>query len=399
MEYEQRHALVLCVLSRFCPEIMPIVTLTDYLIQRLRTGDGRIIRDRMLVGFCIRVNKRYRTFMVATSCAGKQIRVLIGHHPFMKTEEARTIATEIIKQCRAGTYSMHDVQLTKQYRSIRELLPEYIKDKGLKQSSRERYNSLMRTHFSDWYDQPVNELGLSEFAEHCHQFVQTQTVSVTEMGRAFIGAITKYVNAIHSLNIISPFHRLAAAGLMNEKLQPRKRQLQERDLPAWYKAVNALPEKQRDALMLLAMTGLRRNEGLMMKRKQVDFDRGVFHIPDTKTGRAHSLPITPVLHEILQRRCDALEADELLFSCVSGEHLAEMAERLGAPDFMLHDLRKLLATVGEKLQIPESILRRILNHISARSDTLYRHYVSIELSDIEKPLEDIQSALLYLMVA
>ena len=74
-----------------------------------------------------------------------------------------------------------------------------------------------------------------------------------------------------------------------------------------------------------------------------------------------------------------------------------MAERQGAPDFMLHDLRKLLATIGERLQVSESILRRILNHTSKRSDTLYRHYISIELSDIYKPLEDIQDALLQLM--
>ena len=149
--------------------------------------------------------------------------------------------------------------------------------------------------------------------------------------------------------------------------------------------------------MLLAMTGLRRNEGLLMRRKQVDFDKGVIHVPDTKTGRAHSLPITPVLHEILQRRCESLDADDLLFPSVSGEHLAQMAERQGAPDFMLHDLRKLLATIGERLQVSESILRRILNHTSKRSDTLYRHYISIELSDIYKPLEDIQDALLQLM--
>lgn len=348
---------------------MAIVTLTDTLLQRLKTGDRRILRDRILVGFCARINIKRRSFMVATTCAGKQIRVNLGYYPLMRTEEARAIATEIIKQCRSGTYSKNSIQQTKQHKCIREILPQYIKDKGLKQSSEKRYDSLMRVHFADWYNRPVNELALPEFSEHCHQFVQTQTISVTEMGRAFIGAITKYVNAIHSLDIVSPFYRLAAAGLMTEKLQPRKRQLQERDLPSWYKAVTALPEKQRDALMLLAMTGLRRNEGLLMKRKQVDFGIGVIHIPDTKTGRAHSLPITPMLDEILQRRCKSLKPEELLFSAVSGEHLAEMAQRLGAPDFMLHDLRKLLATVGERLQITESVLRRILNHTSKRSDT------------------------------
>lgn len=376
---------------------MAIVTLTDALLQRLRSGDRRIIRDRCLVGFCIRMNKKRRSYMVATTCAGKQVRATIGYYPLMKTDEARVLATEIIKMCRAGTYSKQAAQVISRMDSIHDILPQYIKDKGLKSATQKRYDSMMRSHFTDWYERPVNELTSTEFAKHCHQFVQTQTVSVTEMGRAFIGAITKYINAIYGLNIVSPFHRLAAAGLMTEKVQPRKRKLQEDDLPTWYQAVTQLPEKQNDALMFLAMTGLRRNEGMLMKREQVDFDKGRFHIPETKTGRPHSLPITPILEVILKRRCEALQAGDLLFEGVSGEHLADMAKRQGAPSFMLHDLRKLLATVGERLQAPESILRRILNHTSKRSDTLYRHYVSIELSDISAPLQQIQAALIAMM--
>ncbi|MBI1174554.1 MAG: tyrosine-type recombinase/integrase [Sideroxydans sp.] len=385
------------ICSNFVPKIMAIVTLTDALLQRLRHGDRRIIRDRVLVGFCVRMNIKRRTFMVATTCAGKQVRAVIGFYPLMTTAEARVIATEIIKQCRAGTYSKQAPRPTTTYPSIREMLPQYIKDKGLKAPTQRRYDSLMRTHFPDWYDKPVNELSSPLFAEHCHKFVQTQTVSVTEMGRAFIGAITRYVNAIFGMNITSPFIRLAAAGLMNEKVQPRKRRLEESRLPEWYQAVNRLPDQQRDALLLIAMTGLRRSEALLMRRNQVNFGSGIISIPETKTGKAHSLPITPVLEEILNRRCSHLQPEDLLFSSVSGEHLADRAQRHGAPAFMLHDLRKLLATIGERLQIAESILRRILNHTSKRSDTLYRHYVSIELSDISAPLEQIQRILLKLM--
>ena len=155
---------------------MAIVTLSDYLLQRAKADNGRLIRDRLLVGFCARLYKRRRSFMVSTSCCGKQVRVTIGFYPLMKTEEARVIATEIIKRCRAGTYLKNDIQSTKTYKSIREILPQYIMDKGLKQSSLGRYDSVMRTHFSEWYDRPVNELSLPEFAEHCHLFVRTQTV-------------------------------------------------------------------------------------------------------------------------------------------------------------------------------------------------------------------------------
>ena len=76
-----------------------------------------------------------------------------------------------------------------------------------------------------------------------------------------------------------------------------------------------------------------------------------------------------------------------------------MAERARAPGFMLHDLRKLLATTGEKLGFSDAILRRILNHVAKRSDTLYRHYVALSEADIAMPLAAIQARLDELMGA
>ena len=40
---------------------MAIITLTDTLLQRLKADDGRIVRDRILVGFCKRLYKFRRS--------------------------------------------------------------------------------------------------------------------------------------------------------------------------------------------------------------------------------------------------------------------------------------------------------------------------------------------------
>ena len=101
-----------------------------------------------------------------------------------------------------------------------------------------------------------------------------------------------------------------------------------------------------------------------------------------------------MMNDILVRRCSGLADDELLFSDVSFEHLAEMAMRAGAPRFMLHDLRKLLATTGQQLGFSDAILRRILNHKAKRSDTLHRHYVRLSVVDIHDPLVAIQERLI-----
>jgi hypothetical protein len=65
---------------------------------------------------------------------------------------------------------------------------------------------------------------------------------------------------------------------------------------------------------------------------------------------------------------------------------------------MLHDLRKLVATVGEKLGLGDAVLRRILNHTGPKSDVLHRHFVGLDESDVTGALEQVQEALLGLML-
>ncbi len=376
---------------------MAIITLSEALLQRLVAKEGTILRDRILCGFCLKVGKRSNSFMVATSCKGKQVRVTLGRWPLLSVDEARVQAMSVLRKCRAG----ENPSLSRRRRlpTLRECLADYAKAKRIKPASLKRYESILRTHFPAWLDCSVTLLKNAEFREQCHHFAQTKGAALVEVGRGLIGAIIKYLNAVHELEITNPFAKLANAGLMPDRAKPRERKLQERDLPAWRAAVDKLPSKQRDYLLLIALTGLRRNEGLDIRRLSVDLEKGILLIPETKNGKSHTLPITQAMKEILDRRCTGLSSDEFLFSGVSAEHVAEMASRLGAPKFMLHDLRKLLATIGERLSVGDAVLRRILNHTAKRSDVLHRHYVSLDVSDILKPLEVIQFEVLKTMQA
>lgn len=150
--------------------------------------------------------------------------------------------------------------------------------------------------------------------------------------------------------------------------------------------MDKLGEKQRDYLLLTLYTGLRRNENRELLRKQIDLAGGVLSIPMTKNGKPHSLPITPMMREILERRCSGLEPEDELFAGVSAEHIHSMAMRQGAPRFMLHDLRKLVATVGERLGLSDAVLRRILNHTAPKGDVLHRHYVGVGVNDVLEPM-------------
>lgn len=368
--------------------------ISESLLQRATATDGRILRDRVLSGFGVRLNARKRTFLIATSVSGKQFRMMLGYWPLMSVDEARSHAMDVLRLCRNGERPSRKVK--PQLPTLREAYLAYCKAKGIKASSQRRYESITRTHFGVWLDRPVSDLGFAEFGEHCHTFSQSNGAAIVEVSRGLIGALIKFINAVHSLELKTPFIKLAAAGLLPDRSKPRARVLQEADLPAWREAVDKLGERQRDFLYLTLYTGLRRNEGRELTRKQIDLTGGVLSIPDTKNGKPHSLPITPLMREILERRCEGIEAGDELFKGVSAEHLYSMAIRLGAPRFMLHDLRKLVATTGEKLGLSSAVLRRILNHTAPKSDVLHRHYVSLNEADVAGAMVQIQEILLAL---
>ena len=370
---------------------MSILTLSDPLLQRLQVTDGRIVRDKVLCGFCVRLNKRSRTFLVATSVQGKQLRMMLGRWPLISVEEARSMAVEVLRECRAGRPPVRAKQ--RQLPTLLELIAEYCTAKKLKASSLKRYGSIIRTHFAPWMDQPVSALTGAAFSEHCHHFAQNTGNALVEVGRGLLGALLRYVNAVYDLKLESPFDKLAAAGLMPERTKPRARLLRETDLPAWRAALDKIGEKQRDYLLLLLYTGLRRDEGHNLTPADIDFNAGLLSVADTKNGKPHSLPITPMMEDILRRRCDGLADADRLFKGVSKEHVYSMAIRQGAPRFMLHDLRKLLATTGERLKVGDAVLRRILNHTAPKSDVLHKHYVSLDVEDVRPALVMIQREL------
>lgn len=374
---------------------MPILTFTEALLQRLTATDRRIYRDKVVCGFCLQLNKRTRTFLVATSVQGKQLRMTLGRWPLVSVEEARGMAVKALRECREGR-SPAKVKARK-LPTLWDVLPEYCQAKKLKPASLKRYKSIIRTHFAPWQDQSVSALTGAAFSEHCHHFAQNTGAALVEVGRGVIGALVRYLNAVHGLSLESPFNKLAAAGLMPERSKPRARVLREDQLPQWREAVDKIGEKQRDYLLLLLYTGLRRDEGINLTRGAIDFIGGVITIPDTKNGRPHSLPITPLMEEILHRRCEGLEDADRLFKGVSKEHVFAMAIRQGAPRFMLHDLRKLVATTGERLKLTDSTLRRILNHTAPKSDVLHSHYVSLNTEDVLPALVMIQNELCSMM--
>ena len=151
---------------------MPIVLITEALLQKSTVRDARILRDRMLSGFCVRMNARTRTFRVATSVAGQQFRLTLGHWPLISVDEARAQAMQVLRECRAGRLPAREIK--KKLPTLAEALVAYCSAKGIKASSSKRYDSLMRTHFGQWLGRPVDASPRRGFFRALQRFCSEQ---------------------------------------------------------------------------------------------------------------------------------------------------------------------------------------------------------------------------------
>ncbi len=151
-----------------------IVLISESLLLRSTATDGRILRDRVLSGFGVRLNARKRTFLVATSVRGKQFRMMLGYWPLMSVEKPAVR----LWRCCASVETVNDRvgKVPQDLPTLREAYIGYCKIKGIKPSSQRRYESFYRTHFGDWLDQPVDHMGHGAFAEHCWNWSATVTL-------------------------------------------------------------------------------------------------------------------------------------------------------------------------------------------------------------------------------
>ncbi len=151
----------------------------------------------------------------------------------------------------------------------------------------------------------------------------------------------------------------------------------------------------RDALTLVLFTGCRSGEVVAALWRDIDFDRAVWTIRETKNGEPHDVMLSSQAVELLKGR-RALH-DIFVFPSPAGERhvgqkalgLAQYEARKQTKDepqadpievaWTVHDLRRTAATGLAKLGCPRVVQDRILNHVDSSVSAIYdRHRYDAE---------------------
>jgi integrase len=181
--------------------------------------------------------------------------------------------------------------------------------------------------------------------------------------------------------------------------RPRDRVLDDAEIKLAWQAFESIGWPFGPIGKLLLLTGARRDEVASMEWREVDLEAGVWRIPKerTKNKRDLEVPLPAAAVDILKglprvepkRGKDGKVRPALVFSttgatAVSGfsraksaidaltaERLREEAQARGddrdevnAPDWVIHDLRRTVATNLQKLGVRLEVTEAVLNHVS-----------------------------------
>jgi integrase len=152
-------------------------------------------------------------------------------------------------------------------------------------------------------------------------------------------------------------------------------------LPSFFRALaKEENETLRDYVLLSLFTGARQANVLGMKWEEIDFRGGVWHIPETKNGTPHLIPLTSESMAILRRRKDqANTLDEFVLATTNKlGHLSHpktgwkrILKRAGIKNLRMHDLRRTLGSWQAATGASLTVIGKTLNHKSPTSTAIY----------------------------
>lgn len=160
-----------------------------------------------------------------------------------------------------------------------------------------------------------------------------------------------------------------ARGIKRFAESKRKRWVTPDEIPRLAQAIDQEPNTYvRSAIWLYLLTGLRKTELLQARRADVDWDRGVLRLPETKSGEEQSVPLSGPALAIMQA-LPQLEGNPYLLPGAKSEHHLVNVEkpwrairkRAQVEDVRLHDLRRTvghwLSQAGTDLNLIKDALR------------------------------------------
>ena len=409
--------------SRFrglgCPEINhEVATQSKSAVDKLpipvaetpgKTAQKRYYDDTMK-GFGVRVTSGgTKAFFVEKLIKKKLCRITLGRYPELTVEMARKEVHKLLGQIAIGMDPVAEKRAEKMREvTLNDVFNDYIQvRKSLKHNTLYNYKNVLTTAFAGWGDKSFLAITKDKVAKHHEKLGQENGEAYANLAMRILRALFNFAAGQYedaqgkSLITENPVKRLSQTRAWY-RVERRQTFIKSHDLAAWYAGVKTLSnETLRDYLLLLILTGLRRQEAARLTWHNVDLAAKTFTVTDTKNHEPHTLPLTDYLYELIKSRSRSQSSEYVFPGNGSSGHIIEPRKQMinvtkaSGVEFTVHDLRRTFITIAESLDISAYALKRLMNHKMGGDITA--GYIVTDVERLRKPMQQITDYVLQCM--
>lgn len=372
-----------------------------------------IYMDTERKGLGVRITSAGKKAFVAEKWVGdKPVRVTLGDATQITVAKAWNEAQKVFGKLAEGTNPIQErrAEAAKAV-TLGEVLEDYLKArKNLAERTQYDYRRLVDTYLDAWKKRPIAGITKDQVEKRHAELGKASAAQANycmRVLRALMNfAMEKYEVDGAPVMVVNPVVRLSRAKAWYE-VKRRKTYISPDQLKPWFDAVLKVElsrgrdymDVARDYLQLLILTGLRKNEGLGLRWKDVDMVNRHFTVRDTKNHEDHTLPMSDYVHGIFQHRLER-KTNSYVFPGIGAKDVPQAEPRKAlvrviqdsGVEFTLHDLRRTFITVAESLDISAYAVKRLVNH--KMSNDVTAGYIVTDVERLRKPMQQITDYIL-----
>ena len=362
-----------------------IIFSTDREIKNLKAGEKRYTaKDAVANGLFLDITKTgVKSWHYRYSLAGKQERLVLGRYPDLSLKDARQARDEAASQVAKGI-SPQQQKIKEQQGQLEAVLfrdygERYLKE-VIKKDRKDPYNMVLCLS-NDIYPMlghiPLDQVSIEDIRRTIWRKKEQGYDAAANQVRGLLKRMFDYAM---TLGLVPYNPVLAIPSRHVHKTKPRDRYLSTGEIRTYYTTLlnSRLYKPRKLGLLLSLLTLLRKSELLAAKWEHVDFDGGIWHIPETKadsaTGHSREMVVymSAQVAEIL-KELKTIAGDEpyVFVGRQRGTHISANAFNTAQktalaltdiPNFTIHDLRRTASTHLNEQGFNRDAIEKCLNH-------------------------------------
>lgn len=278
------------------------INFTKSALENLSVNDSKkrqSFKDSQIKGLVIDVrHSGSKSFYLNKKIKGRSEKIFLGVFPDLSIENARKMALVKLGEIAVGKNPQDDIRKIKRESTFEQLFNEYLNRYSKKHKKSWKYDEREVTKFlSQWFKRKISDIRKHEVQKLIEKIHD-------ENGLYQANRILERIRAMYNKAIEWGWEGVnPAVGIKKYKERSRDRFILPSEMPCLIKALNEEEnETARDYIWMLLFTGARRTNTLQMKWDQINWEHGIWRIPDSKNGEPINIPLIPKAIDLLEKR-------------------------------------------------------------------------------------------------